>query len=116
MMRWYLALIGPAMSAGLLASSPPSGTPPLTMGAALYAQSCAYCHGLAGQGNVRLAAPRLWGPNNPIHQGAYGTIGPLARYIQHNMPPQPIHGVNPGSLTIQQARSLAAYILNGGRP
>lgn len=89
-------------------------SPALATGATLYQTACAYCHGLRGQGNVRLSAPKLWGPGNIVSGGAYGSLAALTQFIAHNMPLQPVNGINPGSLSPAQAHSLAQYIRHQG--
>lgn len=93
------------------ADLPASVPPALATGATLYAEACAYCHGAQGQGGVRLSAPKLWGSNNVVSHSAYDDPTSLSQFIQHTMPLHAVNGINPGSLTAGQARSLAQYVL-----
>ncbi len=101
-----------ALAAPISSAASPT---PLT-GAALYQEACAYCHGSSGQGGVRERAPRLWGKNNTVQGGAYGTPAALSQFIKRYMPLNPVNGINPGSLTRDQAKSLARYILSKQHP
>ncbi len=92
-----------------------SSNPAALNGQALYHETCAYCHGANGQGNVRLSAPKLWGKGNLIQGSAYDTPQALTQFVKRYMPLQPVNGLNPGSLTTSQAQSLAQYILAQNR-
>ena len=63
-----------------------------------------------------MGAPRLWGSGNLVQNSTYSTVGPLSAFIRQYMPLQPVNGVNPGSLTQGQAKSLAQYILSRNHP
>ncbi|CAB1129296.1 Cytochrome c family protein [Candidatus Hydrogenisulfobacillus filiaventi] len=86
---------------------PPPGN--IAAGRALYERACSYCHGVDGQGGVRLDAPALWGPNSAI---ATMQRRDLADFIRMNMPLQAVHGIQPGSLSRTQADNLAAFLLH----
>jgi cytochrome c len=108
-------LIAASVGAGTVHAAPSLNPPAaLTVGSQLYQAACAYCHGVQGQGNVRLSAPRLWGPGNAVSGSAYGSLTSLTQFITHNMPLEPVNGINPGSLSPMQAKSLAQYILHQG--
>lgn len=111
---WLIPVVAFATWASAHAAGNPSRVSGGTLpgGSALYAQSCAYCHGTRGQGGVRLGAPKLWGPGNVVSGSAYGTVTPLSQFIKQYMPLDPVNGVNPGSLTTAQSQSLARYILS----
>jgi cytochrome c len=105
-MRW------PLVVALVLSATPKIAVPVPSTGDALYRTACAYCHGAHGQGGVRRHAPPLWGPHSQLLKGAYDTPNALRQFIQHNMPLEPVNGINPGSLTEPQATSLTQYILH----
>jgi len=86
--------------------------PPLATGQTLYQATCAYCHGVRGQGDVRLNAPRLWGKGSALTGTSGTTNGHLAQYIAQFMPMIPVNGTSSGSLSGAQASSLAHYILS----
>ena len=84
-------------------------------GAALYATTCASCHGTDGAGGGIAGsvprAPALWGPRSFSIGASMARVERAAAFIQHNMP----FGA-PGTLTDQQAWDVAAYINAKPRP
>jgi mono/diheme cytochrome c family protein len=68
-------------------------------GQAIYAATCASCHGAAGEGGL---GPRL-------QQGEvlreFSSLADLTRYVQERMPKDA-----PGTLTPSQARAVADYL------
>lgn len=86
-------------------------------GAALYKHVCYYCHGTHGQGFQHgWAAPPLWGPGSYAQGAGMSSLKMLTSFIKTAMPVAPVNGVNPGSLTVQQAQDIAAYVLTHARP
>lgn len=79
-------------------------------GAAIFATTCAVCHGADGQGNPP-AFPALWGPRSYSIGASMAREERAASFIRHFMPQ-----TNRGSLTDQQAFDLAAYINSHPRP
>lgn len=79
-------------------------------GAKLYATICANCHGPDGAGRPP-AYPPLWGANS-FNSGA-GMAQPqkMARFVLKNMPFD-----QPGTLTVQQAFDVAAFVDSHPRP
>lgn len=78
-------------------------------GRAVFANSCAVCHGPDGNGTV--AAPPLWGPKSYNIGAGMARVNTAARFIHHLMPRD-----RPGSLTPQQAFDVATFINTQPRP
>jgi thiosulfate dehydrogenase len=104
----YLAFLSRGIPAGAdpagtrMAPMPP-GTGDSTRGVALYATSCARCHGGDAKGTP--LAPPLWGEQSFSIGASMARPERAAAFIKHNMPLD-----RPGSLTDQQAYDIAAYI------
>lgn len=79
-------------------------------GGALFATTCALCHGAEGQG-MPPAFPALWGSKSYSIGASMAREERAATFIRHFMPQ-----TKPGSLTDQQAYDLAAYINSHPRP
>lgn len=82
-------------------------------GRAVYARSCAACHGADGQG-VDLGTARpgpLWGPRSWNDGAGMARVYTLAGFIRWAMPL-----TAPGSLTDQEAQEVAAYVDSRPRP
>jgi len=77
-------------------------------GRAVYARSCARCHGAAGEGLA--VGPALWGRASFSIGAGMARQFTLATFVRHNMP---FDGV--GLLTDQEAADVAAYILRQPR-
>lgn len=73
-------------------------------GALIYTQQCALCHGAEGAGKPP-AIPAVWGPDAYDAGAGMNGVAKMAAFVQYNMPQ-----TNPGSLTMQQAYDVAAYI------
>ncbi|HQT68589.1 MAG TPA: c-type cytochrome [Acetobacteraceae bacterium] len=83
-------------------------------GEAVYAQNCALCHeanGAGQQAGGKTVFPALWGRNSFNWGAGMGSIKNAAAFIKANMP----LGVQ-GSLTVQQAWDVAAYMDSQDRP
>ncbi len=80
-------------------------------GHAVYATTCAACHGLDGEGGVVPRAPALWGARSFSIGASMARIEVAAAFVRHNMPLS-----QPGSLTDQQAWDVAAYLNRQPRP
>lgn len=79
-------------------------------GAALFASTCAACHGAQGQGTPP-TIPALWGSMSYSIAASMAREERAASFIQRFMPVS-----NPGSLTAQQAFDVAAYVNSHPRP
>lgn len=77
-------------------------------GRALYATSCASCHGATGEGG---AAPPLWGARSYNVGAGMARRLTAAAFVRANMPFSA-----PGTLTDQQALDVAAYVDAQVRP
>ncbi|WNK21346.1 c-type cytochrome [Halomonas piscis] len=84
-------------------------------GEQVFADNCAVCHGLNGQGqkdlNGRYIFPPLWGPNSYNWGAGMHRVNTAAGFIKANMPLG-----RPDSLSNQQAWDVAAYINSFPRP
>lgn len=73
------------------------------VGAKIFSQTCATCHGVHATGTPGLAPPLR--PPSQFAWQLYGTPNKLAEFIYQYMPK-----TNPGSLSRQQAADLAALV------
>ncbi|HLW04254.1 MAG TPA: c-type cytochrome [Azoarcus sp.] len=93
----------------------PPETPDVDRGKALYAESCAICHGDQGEGlrneSGEAIFPAVWGDTSYNWGAGISRIFTLAAFIKYNMP----YG-QPGRLTDQQAWDVAQYINSRERP
>jgi len=91
-------------------------------GKAVYAASCALCHGTNGEGvrrslpttDLGYLFPPLWGPDSFNDGAGMARISTAANFLHFNMP----HGVdylNP-RLSVAQAWDVAAYMISQPRP
>jgi thiosulfate dehydrogenase len=98
---------------------PAVSKPPLARdyarGHAVFAQHCALCHGVDGQGQSdaagRVVFPPLWGPKSFNWGAGMGSIKNASEFIKANMP----LGWG-GSLSDQQAWDVATYMDSQERP
>ena len=109
----YLAFLSLGVPGG--AKVPGQGLPPLEpqpgdtiRGAAVYASSCARCHGQKGEGG---AAPPVWGDGSYNIGAGMSRVRTAAAFVRVAMPYD-----QPGTLTDQQAFDVAAYINSRPRP
>jgi thiosulfate dehydrogenase len=103
---------------GLLPLPAPGEAPGATRGAAVFANTCARCHGENGAGEEKAgggyAIPPLWGDESFNAAAGMNTLPTAAAFIRANMPRgttwrEPI-------LSVQQAWDVAAYVLSQPRP
>lgn len=80
-----------------------------TRGRALFASTCARCHGQDGGGTA--VAPPLWGARSFNIGAGMARLRTAAAFVRRNMPFD-----RPGSLTDQQAFDVAAFIISRPRP
>lgn len=79
-------------------------------GAKIYAQSCAACHQSNGAG-IPGSFPALWGPDSFNDGAGMSRVAKMAAFVKANMPQN-----SPGSLSVQQAYDVAAYVDSKPRP
>jgi thiosulfate dehydrogenase len=102
-----VAVGGSVKGQGIPRFDPPS--PPDTVrGRAVFAESCARCHGKSGGGGV---GPPLWGPRSFNVGAGMARQRTAAGFIRHNMPDN-----RPGTLTDQEAADVAAWVVSRPRP
>jgi thiosulfate dehydrogenase len=84
-------------------------------GATVFAEQCASCHGVGGQGQANpdgsYSIPPLWGPRSYNRGAGMAGIASAAGFIKTNMP----YGQG-NTLTDQQAWDVAAYVDSRERP
>lgn len=88
----------------------PSATPSIARGAAIYAAKCAQCHKTNGGGLSGLFPP-LWGATSFNKGAGMAHIERMAGFVRYNMPYNA-----PGSLSLDQAYDVAAFVLHNPRP
>jgi thiosulfate dehydrogenase len=101
-------------ASGYPALTAPAAEPDRHRGEAVYAASCAVCHGEDGQGRIVAGAqvmPPLWGPQSYNWGAGMHTLDNAAAFVYANMP----YGV-PGTLTPQEAWDVAAWLDSQPRP
>ncbi len=110
----YLAFLSRGVEAGSEVKG--SGLPKMetldpdtARGRAIFASTCARCHGANGEG--RSFAPPLWGPGSFSIGAGMARLATAASFIRHNMPYD-----LPGTLSDQQAFDVAAYVNSHPRP
>lgn len=100
--------------AGFVKIDKPPQKPDAKRGAAVYARNCALCHGAEGDGTKVGDAyqfPPLWGQQSFNWGAGMHRINTAAEFIHANMPLG-----KTGSLSLQDAWDVAAYINSHGRP
>jgi thiosulfate dehydrogenase len=93
----------------LLRLSAPAHVDPMG-GATIYAQQCQVCHGANGQGVAGMFPP-LWGAGAFNDGAGMSQLDKMAAFVKANMPK-----TGPGSLTVQQAYDVAAFVTQKPRP
>jgi thiosulfate dehydrogenase len=88
----------------------PSPSPDTVHGAAIYAQKCEMCHGANGAG-VSTAFPPLWGATSFNTGAGMAHIDRMTGFVHYNMPQNA-----PGTLSLQDAYDVSAFVLQHGRP
>lgn len=88
----------------------PTASPSVERGREIYATRCAGCHQPGGAG-ISGVYPPLWG-NRSFNRGAgMAHLDRITGFVHANMPQDA-----PGSLTLDQAYDVAAFILSHARP
>jgi cytochrome c len=104
----------PASAATPSADAPSTFAEQVTLGAQLYGQKCAECHGASGEGNP---GPRLVGldkgalpldppPSAKARKSQFKTVADIAAFVVAAMPPKA-----PGSLSEQEYWAILAFDL-----
>jgi thiosulfate dehydrogenase len=88
----------------------PSRPPDRARGATLFADKCSRCHGVDGQG-LRGAFPPLWGFRSFNDGAGMAHLDRMTGFVRYNMPQSA-----PGSLSLEQAYDVAAFVLSHRRP
>jgi thiosulfate dehydrogenase len=92
----------------------PAAAPDYARGQAIFAASCARCHGPDGAGQVadgQVIVPPLWGSRSYNWGAGMSDMRNAAGFIAANMPQD-----HPGALSNQQAWDVAAFIDGKPRP
>ncbi len=79
-------------------------------GESIYAGQCAVCHGPDGDG-IGPMLPPLWGPGAFNDGAGMHRVDKMAAFVVKNMPQ-----TKPGSLTMQEAFDVAAFVHTKPRP
>lgn len=79
-------------------------------GKQIYEKQCAMCHQPNGEG-VPGAFPPLWGAQSFNDGAGMSKVPKMAAFVKANMPP-----TKPGSLTVQEAFDVSAYVDSHPRP
>ncbi len=79
-------------------------------GSIIYAQQCAGCHGVNGEGIAPLFPP-LWGPRSFNDGAGMNDVHKMASFVHHNMPQNRM-----GILSAQEAIDVSAFIHGQQRP
>ncbi|MDW0108460.1 c-type cytochrome [Sporosarcina aquimarina] len=85
--------------------------PNVDKGNAIFQQSCVACHATDGAGSGPTTGPALWGDGSFNDGAGMGRMSKMTGFVQKNMPL-----TDPGSLTIQEAADVSAFILSQERP
>ncbi|EKN64860.1 c-type cytochrome [Schinkia azotoformans] len=83
----------------------------LVQGEEIYKKSCIACHGADGEGIGANTGPAVWGEHSFNDGAGMARLSTATMFIQRNMPVG-----QEGSLTIEEAANVAAYILSQERP
>lgn len=100
--------------AGFAKVTKPPKAPDVRRGGEVFARNCALCHGAEGQGTKmdgRYQFPPLWGSESYNWGAGMHRINTAAEFIHANMPLG-----KGGSLSVQEAWDVAAYINSHERP
>ena len=87
-------------------------TPDTAHGRAIFASTCAECHGADGQGGTFVGpVPPLWGERSFNIGAGMARLRTMAAFVRYNMPFN-----RPGTLSDQQAFDVAAFVITRPRP
>jgi len=88
----------------------PDMEPDTGNGQQIYAQQCAGCHGVNGEGSPPLMPP-VWGDKSFNDGAGMNRVEEMASFVQYNMPQN-----RRGILSVQAAYDVSAYIHQMPRP
>jgi thiosulfate dehydrogenase len=88
----------------------PSRSPDAAHGSDLYGQKCAACHGSKGNGQADVFPP-LWGAHSFNAGAGMAHVDRMTGFVRYNMPQNA-----PGSLSLEDAYDVAAFVLSHPRP
>jgi thiosulfate dehydrogenase len=88
----------------------PNRSPDVVHGSAIYAQRCIACHGVDGAG-VAGVYPPIWGSTSFNRGAGMAHIDRMTGFVRYNMPQNA-----PGSLTLDEAYDVSAFVLTHERP
>jgi thiosulfate dehydrogenase len=88
----------------------PSAPPQPARGAQIFAAKCVRCHGADGQG-ISGVYPPLWGDRSFTDRAGMAHIDRMTGFVRYNMPQNA-----PGTLSLDQAYDVAAFVLSHKRP
>ncbi len=88
----------------------PRRAPDANHGARLFGARCVHCHQASGQG-VSGTYPPLWGRLSFNDKAGMAHLDRMTGFVYHNMPQNA-----PGSLSLDEAYDIAAYVLHQPRP
>lgn len=88
----------------------PSASPNAEHGAQIYAQKCVACHQANGAG-VSGTFPPLWGDTSFNSLAGMAHLDRMTGFVHYNMPQNA-----PGSLSIEDAYDVSAFVLGHSRP
>jgi thiosulfate dehydrogenase len=88
----------------------PSASPDLARGGSIYSKSCQACHQANGAG-VHGTFPPLWGATSFNKGAGMAHIDRMTGFVMYNMPQNA-----PGTLTLQDAYDVSAWVLAHARP
>jgi thiosulfate dehydrogenase len=87
----------------------PSRVPNVAKGSAIYALRCVVCHGANGAGDREI--PPLWGKTSFNDGAGMAHIDRMTGFVHYNMPQNA-----PGTLSIDEAYDVSAFVLRHRRP
>jgi thiosulfate dehydrogenase len=107
------------VGAGTMRVKEPGRAADLGHGAAVFAKTCAVCHGKDGQGQRAATGagyqfPPLWGPDSYNDGAGMTRVLTAAAFVRHNMPLGTAYDAP--VLTDEEAYDVAAYINSTERP
>ena len=87
----------------------PRTAPNVANGSHVYASTCSRCHGAEGAGFGPI--PPLWGATSFNSGAGMAHLKTMTGFVRYNMPQN-----SPGSLPLQDAYDVSAYVLSHARP